>query len=250
MLPSSPSQPTYTHTANAMAAVPFLQVQDMTLLPISEEGAAAASIARGKEMRRDLLAKLRPPPLVHSWDFWHDRQDRQPTQIPESPADAEARYEDRLRHLSSISDVRAFWSTFNNFQVSSLQLRDSIHLFHYGVKPLWEDPRNSKGGSWTFRVPKDKAAAFWKEICMLAVGEQLQAAVASDRTTFRDDICGVSLSMRFTSVLIQVWNRDADHELGINRILATVLSALPLELMPKEKGCYYKRHNEHTAFNS
>ncbi|GAM88995.1 hypothetical protein ANO11243_070290 [Dothideomycetidae sp. 11243] len=219
-----------------MATIPRLNVQEVS--PTTDEaGMNASPIARGKEMRANLLSKLRPPPLVHSWDFWHDRQDQ-------------AKYEDRLRHMSEISDVRAFWSTFNNFDVTALQLRDSVHLFHRGVKPVWEDPRNTRGGSWTFRVPKDKAAAFWKEVCMLAIGEQLQAAVESDRKTFRDDICGVSFSVRFTSALVQVWNRDAEHQLGVDRILSTVLEGLPEELKPKETSYYYKKHAEHKGFNA
>ena len=92
-----------------------------------------------------------------------------------------APYEDHLTKLHTISDVREFWSVFNNFDVTKLPMRDSIHLFHKGVKPVWEDPRNEKGGCWTFRVPKDKVREFWVEVCMMAIGEKLQDAVASDR---------------------------------------------------------------------
>lgn len=34
-----------------------------------------------------------------------------------------------------------------------------------------------KGGAWYFRVPKDKAEEFWKEILMMAVGEQFADAI-------------------------------------------------------------------------
>ncbi|KAG9828731.1 translation initiation factor eIF4e, partial [Aureobasidium melanogenum] len=228
------------------------------------DGAAAAAAAtptpaRGKEMRANLLNKLRAPPLVHAWDFWHDRQDRNTnttsaTSSPSAPPTTSptekpsTNYEDRLVHLASISDVRTFWNVFNNFDVSALPLRDSVHLFHRNVKPLWEDPRNAHGGCWTFRVPKERAPAFWERICLLAVGEKLQAAVESERQHFRDDICGVSLSVRFTSVLVQVWNRDAGHQEGIQRLLETVFANLEPELMPRENGFYYKPHHEHAAF--
>ncbi|KAH0290828.1 translation initiation factor eIF4e, partial [Aureobasidium sp. EXF-3399] len=225
--------------------------------------------ARGKEMRANLLNKLRAPPLVHAWDFWHDRQDRvatttssasaststtspstttSPTTSPATGTPSSTNYEDRLVHLAAISDVRTFWNVFNNFDVSALPLRDSVHLFHKNVKPLWEDPRNLHGGCWTFRVHKDRAPAFWEKIALLAVGEKLQAAVESDRQQFRDDICGVSLSVRFTSVLVQVWNRDAGHEEGIKRLLETVFANLEPDLMPRENGYYYKPHHEHAAF--
>jgi hypothetical protein len=226
-------------------------------LTVSNGDGSNPSPARGAEMRDFLQSRLqknRAPPLVHSWDFWHDRQDRSGAHIdnnqPSQPAaDASTNnYEDRLVRLAEVSDVRHFWTVFNNFDVSTLPLRDSVHLFHKGIKPVWEDPRNTRGGSWTFRVPKMQGSEFWKEICMLAIGEQLQQAIETDRTTFRDDICGVSLGVRYNSMLIQVWNRDGTHTTGIDNLLSTVLSSLPDELGMREGSYYYKRHNEHAAF--
>ncbi|KAK3064212.1 hypothetical protein LTS18_009174, partial [Coniosporium uncinatum] len=67
---------------------------------------------------------------------------------------------------------------------------------------------------------------------------------------FRDDICGVSLSIRFTSTLITIWNRDAEHSTGVQKILETVLGSLPAELQPKESSYYYKKHSEHAGFKA
>lgn len=164
-----------------MATRPVLQVNNLPS-PSEEAISATMSPARGKEMRANLLQKLRPPPLVHLWEFWHDRQDRKPISGTASSSELDsASYEDRLVKMTTVTDVREFWELFNNFDVMKLPLRDTVHLFHKGVKPLWEDPRNTRGGAWTFRVPKDKAKEFWKEICMMAIGEQLQEAVASKR---------------------------------------------------------------------
>jgi len=183
-----------------MAQRPFLQTGGLP--GISEaESSATASPARGPEMRRNLLAKLRPPPLAYSWEFWHDRQDREPSSSATTPSTATsqtdspaieasgvAEYENRLRKLHSIQNVKEFWEVFNNFDISTLWLRDSIHLFHRGVKPVWEDPRNVQGGAWTFRVPKSLAGEFWKEICLMAVGDKLQEAVASNRISMCSNV--------------------------------------------------------------
>lgn len=204
-------------------------------------------------LQQRLMQSKRSPALVYSWEFWHDRQDRKSdgstaAVVKDSKSDL-LKYEDRLVPLADINDVGRFWEVYNNFDVSLLKLRDSIHLFHKGVKPVWEDPRNVRGGAWTFRVPKDKAQDFWRDICMMAIGEQLQDAIKTERTTFIDDICGVSLSVRFTSMLIQIWNRDGDHEEGIKKILETVLDKLPDELQPKNDGAYYyKKHSEHAGY--
>ncbi|KXT18023.1 hypothetical protein AC579_9641 [Pseudocercospora musae] len=220
-----------------MANPPRLQVSGLPHITAAEQ-AATTSPARGAEMLNFLQTRLnqknRAPPLVHSWEFWHDRQDRS----TETEPGQEHTYESRLELLAQISDVKAFWSVFNNFDITRLQLRDSIHLFHKGVKPVWEDSRNEKGGSWTFRVPKSNAPDFWKELCMMAIGEQLQSAVQSDQNekkTFRDDICGI-------------WNRDADHQAGVEKVKETVLEGLSPELKPRDGSYYYKRHNEHAGF--
>jgi len=193
-----------------MSFRPDLQTENLP--PIStSEASATASPARGKEMRANLLSKLRPPPLVHQWDFWHDRQDSKsrnrsssnPTHMRSSSlasnGSPNAPYEDHLTKLHTISDVREFWSVFNNFDVTKLPMRDSVHLFHKGVKPVWEDPRNEKGGCWTFRVPKDKVREFWVEVCMMAIGEKLQEAVASDRIS----MCFSSPSTSFLAIATQ-----------------------------------------------
>jgi hypothetical protein len=187
------------------------------------------------------------PPLTHSWGFWHDRQER--LNSP-SASGSDSQYEDRLESLAEISDVKEFWSVFNNFDISKLKLRDSVHLFHKGVKPIWEDTRNARGGSWTFRVSTEKAQDFWKEVCMMAIGEQLQAAVEDPtRQIFRDDICGISLSIRTRAVLVQIWNRDGDHQKGIEAIRTTIVEGLSEELRPQDdRLVYYKKHNEHSGF--
>ncbi|KAK5133328.1 hypothetical protein LTR08_007853 [Meristemomyces frigidus] len=238
---------------------PRVQVSGLPALA-AEDAAATTSPARGAAMRDFLqtrLQKNRAPPLVHTWDFYHDRQDRShstnlstASSKAADPANADDdNYEARLEKLAVIDDVRKFWNVFNNFPLHNLALRDSIHLFHKGVKPVWEDPRNTRGGAWTFRVPKHHAQEFWQEICMMAIGEQLQNAVEDEqRKTFRDDVCGVSLGVRFNSMLVQIWNRDGAHEEGVERMLEIVLGSLSAELQPREGSYYYKKHSEHAGF--
>jgi hypothetical protein len=214
------------------------------LNPTSTSSDTPPPPARGAEMRSFLQSRLqknRAPPLVHAWDFWHDRQDRS-----SSTPNSATTYEDRLVLLAPVPTIASFWSLFNNFPLSSLPLRDTIHLFKHTILPTWESPRNRSGGAWTFRVPKDPAPEFWKEVCMMAIGETLQAAV--EEKGFKDDICGVSLGVRYGSCLVQVWNRDGGHEQGVQRVLEAVLGGVSEGLRPREGSYYYKRHAEHAAF--
>ena len=64
-----------------------------------------------------------------------------------------------------------------------------------------------------------------------------------------DDLCGLSLSIRFNSNLIQIWNRDGTAQATIDGLLNTVLAKISPELRPKEGSYYYKRHSEHAGFS-
>lgn len=204
-------------------------------------------------VKLNMLRRIRPPPFKYAWAFYHDKH---------SPS---ADYEGRLTMmLDNIITIKTFWEVFNQFPLDALKMKDSVHFFKRGVKPVWEDPRNITGGSWTFRVPKAQSGEFWKETLLLAVGEQFVDVIqprkfwspessihrleATDLLT-GDDLCGVSLSVRFNSNLITIWNRDASNQKSIDGILSVVLDEISPELKPKEGSWYYKKHSEHAAFN-
>lgn len=125
------------------------------LSPVSED--ENVKVAR----RLNLVRNLRAPAFQYAWTFYHDK-------YTESQ-----HYEGRLTLLKEdIVTAKPFWEVLNSFPFDALKLKDSVHFFKRGVKPVWEDPRNVKGGSWTFRVPKVQSEDFWKEVLMLAVGEE------------------------------------------------------------------------------
>ena len=64
-----------------------------------------------------------------------------------------------------------------------------------------------------------------------------------------DDLCGLSLSIRFNSNLLTIWNRDGAATETISGILSVILSKISPELRPKEGSYYYKKHSEHASFN-
>ena len=110
----------------------------------------------------NMLRRMRPPPFQYAWTMYHDRH-----------SEADNNYEGRLTvMLEGIITIKPFWEAFNLFPLQSLRMKDAVHFFKRGVRPVWEDPRNVHGGGWTFRVQKDRSEALWKEVLLLAVGEQ------------------------------------------------------------------------------
>lgn len=153
-----------------------------------EEQSATASPARGTAMLNSIFKSVRVPEFRHKWMFWAEKG--QQASGKDKSAQSEE-YASRPKPLGEqIISVKEFYQHFNNIPVESLKLRDSIHLFHLGIKPVWEDPRNTRGGAWYFKIPKDIAAQFWHEMCLLAVGDGLQGAVETKRAckSFLDHI--------------------------------------------------------------
>ncbi|KAH6875942.1 eukaryotic translation initiation factor 4E type 3-A [Alternaria rosae] len=233
-------------TSSAMAGrFPVLSTSDLPKAS-AEEQSATASPARGTAMLNNIFKSVRVPEFRFKWMFWAEKGQQA---APKDKAASEE-YLTRPKPLGDqIVSVKEFYQHFNNIPVENLKLRDSIHLFHLGVKPVWEDPRNTRGGAWYFKVSKDVAAQFWHEMCLLAVGDVLQGAVETKRASFNDDICGISYSVRWNAVQIAVWNRDAENEDGCQKLLAVILDKLSEELRPKKEDSYwYKAHKEHKGF--
>ncbi|EWC48554.1 hypothetical protein DRE_01776 [Drechslerella stenobrocha 248] len=232
-----------------------------------------------------MAARRRPLalPLRHEWTFWHDKHQANRVSSPATVAGC-GEYESQLKEMRGISTIQEFWQVYNNIPFRSLALRDSILMFKKNVKPVWEDPRNNNGGAWTFRILKSSnnttitghnhtgmghshtgtghnhtgtgpnhtgignhrtidAIGVWKEILAMAIGEELQEVVEKG-----DDICGISMSVRFNAHLIHIWNRDGSNQKSIDAICERVLSNLSEDLKPLVQKSYYKKHSEHKEF--
>jgi Eukaryotic initiation factor 4E len=124
--------------------------------------------ATRKSLHQNILGKLRPLPFQYHWAVWYDRHSDSAT------------YDSRLYVLhEDVADIATFYRVYNNYPWDKVRLRDTVHIFRKGVKPVWEDPENLKGGCWTFRVPKAKSQAFFHEIAILCMANEFQAALES-----------------------------------------------------------------------
>ncbi len=128
--------------------------------PLATRTSSSTTSPQRDAAKLNMLRRMRPPPFQYAWTFFHDRHSD------------DGNYEGRLTVLlENIISLKPFWEAFNRFPLDALRMKDAVHFFKRGVLPVWEDPRNVRGGGWTFRVPKDKSPETWKEILLLAVGE-------------------------------------------------------------------------------
>ena len=217
---------------------------------------------KSSSIHKALLTKLRPLPFQYVWAVWHENPSKAPvhaeptpTSSPDGPAPSTSlstsTFSTRLTLLSdSVPDIGVFYKIYNNLPWEALKLKDSIHIFRAGVKPLWEDPENLEGGAFTLKVRRDEGRAVktWEEICLLGCGGELQAAFVEAGIT-KDHVLGMSYSPRLYWGLITIWTKKGDSFKSVEVLEKMMLERLSPDLRPGSSGeYYYKKHSQHEGW--
>jgi len=113
------------------------------------------------------------------------------------------------------------------------------HLMRGVRRPFWEDADNVNGGYWKIKLPKFHTTTVWKELVLACIGEQFEEDCVAD-----DEITGISVSVRESQDLIQIWNANSAHA-----DKATVINKVK-QLVPHVQflAVFYKAHKQHYAF--
>lgn len=80
---------------------------------------------------------------------------------------------------------------------SELAQMADYHLFKKGVRPIWEDEENRKGGKWVVRLKKGVADRYWEDLCFAMVGDQFVEA--------SEEVCGAVVSVRNGEDILSIW---------------------------------------------
>lgn len=148
-------------------------------------------------------------------------------------------YEKSIKKIESFDTVEAMWRVYNHLvRPNELPNTTDYHLFKEGIKPVWEDAANRRGGKWMVRVKKGLSSHFWEELVLAMAGEQFDVG---------NEICGAVMSIRFQEDIISVWNRNADNEHACVKIRDVLRRLFRL---PQWVTLEYKRHDSSMADNS
>ncbi|KAH7724872.1 translation initiation factor 4E [Aphelenchoides avenae] len=188
--------------------------------PHTSEGAVSL------EGSKILGAAFGPHPLQHRWTLWYLKGDRNKD------------WEDCLKQVSSFDTVEGFWALYNHLQpASGLNWGSDYYLFREGIKPMWEDENNVKGGRWMVQVDKQKRAAtldqYWLDLLLAMIGCQFE-----DHCDF---ICGAAVNVRQKGDKICLWTQDSlkdDVNLKIGQIIKKKLN------IPDAEPIRYEVHKD------
>lgn len=137
-----------------------------------------------------------PPPahgLKHSWVFWF--------RPPISKSNGYVEYEKTLHAMAGFDTAEDFFTVYRHLKrPSSLPLVSDYHIFKKGIRPVWEDDENKKGGKWIVRLKKGVADRYWEDLLLAIIGDQFAEA--------SEEVCGAVLSVRNGEDILSIWTRN------------------------------------------
>lgn len=129
----------------------------------------------------------------------------------------------------------------------NIDMNDYI-IMRKGIEPIWEDPRNSNGGTFTIKMSHSKGYNVWSKFVLYMVGETMSCDM--------DKINGISVSYIADSSnykggstnncsFIKIWDGQE------NRTLDGFKSILPVDLLTliRTESLLYSHNNKKKDFN-
>lgn len=143
-------------------------------------------------------------PIKSTWVVWY-----------RPPTSKYSDYEKSTIPLASFSTVGAFWTVYTHLKrPSALPSVSDYHIFKKGIRPVWEDEENKRGGKWIVRLKKGVADRYWEDLLLAIVGDQFAEA--------GEEVCGAVLSVRSGEDVLSVWTRiDGGRNIKIRYVRRT-----------------------------
>ena len=153
-------------------------------------------------------------PLKYSWVI-HYRP----------PTSKNSDYEKSIKPLVKIGTAQDFWKVYSHLKrPSALPTVSDYHFFRDGIRPVWEDEENKRGGKWIMRLKKGVADRYWEDLLLALVGDQFADAA--------DEVCGTVVSVRSGEDVFSVWTKnDGGRNVKIRETIKRVLSLPPDTLL-------------------
>jgi len=157
-------------------------------------------------------------PLQNAWTLWFFKNDRTKG------------WEENQKEIITVDTVEDFWSLYNHIELASrLTPGCDYSIFKKGIKPMWEDDHNRKGGRWLINLDKKQRSTclddFWLEVMLCLIGD-----------TFNQDselVNGAVVNIRNKGDKIAMWLCDSKQGESILKIGSKMKERLGIDAKVK-----------------
>lgn len=131
-----------------------------------------------------------PWPLKYTWVVWY-----------RPPTSKNSDYEKSTKAMCKMATAQQFWAVYSHLKrPSALPTVSDYHFFKEGIRPVWEDEENKKGGKWIMRLKKGVADRYWEDLLMAMIGDQFAEA--------GEEVCGAVVSVRSGEDVFSIWTKN------------------------------------------
>ncbi|TKA81253.1 hypothetical protein B0A55_02359 [Friedmanniomyces simplex] len=150
-------------------------------------------------------------PLKHAWVIYY-----------RPPTGKNADYEKSIKPLCRFSTVQEFWTVYTHLKrPSTLPTVSDYHFFKDGIRPVWEDEENRRGGKWIMKLKKGVSDRYWEDLLLAMIGDQFMEA--------SEEVCGAVISVRQGEDVFSIWTKnDGGRNVKIRETIKRVLR-LPVD---------------------
>ena len=103
-----------------------------------------------------------------------------------------------------------------------------LFIMRDGIKPMWEDPKNKKGGCFSYKINNKNVSSVWKNLSYSLVGETL-----TEDTKVRANINGITISPKKNFCIVKIWLANCAYQNP-----AVISDNLGIS----SQGCLFKTH--------
>ncbi|KAL3282822.1 hypothetical protein HHI36_005986 [Cryptolaemus montrouzieri] len=170
-------------------------------------------------------------PLQNAWTLWYYEHDR--SQV----------WENNVKEIASFQTVEDFWSLYNHIKpASELKQGNDYSLFKRGIKPMWEDAANKRGGRWLLCLDRkqrnQELDRYWLDVILCLIGEAFENS---------EEICGAVVNIRGKGDKVGIWTADWNNTQAVLEIGKKLKERLHL---PGRTQLGYQIHDDVMAKNS
>ena len=168
-------------------------------------------------------------PLQNTWTLYYDGQSHQ------KPSSSD-QYESKLKCIGHFKTLESFFDTFATLhRPSQLGRNTNYHLFKNGIKPMWEDPANAKGGRWVLTL-REQANSVGGRAAHEAILDRswmwLVFGLIGEHFDENDQLTGAVCSLRTKGDRIALWLREKEPVEDVNALGERFLRLLEIHDLP------------------
>ena len=127
--------------------------------------------------------------------------------------------------VGTVEEIIGLTETLPNALIENCML----FLMRDGIKPIWEDPKNRGGGSFSYKVANKNVCKAWKELSYVTVG-----GTVSKQTSFADCVTGITISPKKNFCIVKIWMSSCSNQNP--ELVTNELSSI------SPQGCIFKKH--------